>query len=250
MCVFSVIYRTLPECPIFLLTNRDESTQRPTRVPEVFRGSAGGAPWFGGTDARAGGTWLGINAHGVVAAITNRRKEPAPVDPRSRGLLCRDVMSFSTAAQAVEHVPRELSRRAYAGFNLIVLDTDSFWVIEAAEELRITRLDPGIHTIGNAPLGANRSPRDARVQALVERMVQEERDWRPLIKRAKQILGAQSSEGLPDICLHGDGWGTVGSTIAALPNDRDLSQYHYAAGPPCSTPYVDYSNRLREILAR
>ena len=30
MCIFSVIYRVVPECPIFVLTNRDESTERPS----------------------------------------------------------------------------------------------------------------------------------------------------------------------------------------------------------------------------
>jgi hypothetical protein len=41
----------------------------------------------------------------------------------------------------------------------------------------------------------------------------------------------------------------VGSTVVALPDDLRHAQYHYAAGPPCRTPYVDYSQELCKILA-
>ena len=74
MCIFSVIYRVVPECPIFVLTNRDESTERPSVPPQVFPSTANGPRWFGAADARAGGTWFGINEHGLLAAVTNRKK--------------------------------------------------------------------------------------------------------------------------------------------------------------------------------
>ena len=70
MCVFSVAYRVFPDCPIFVLTNRDESTARPTISPRSFEPlTPNGARWFGGADQRAGGTWLGVNEHGVLAAV-------------------------------------------------------------------------------------------------------------------------------------------------------------------------------------
>src|ERR1700690_11619 len=109
MCIFSVIYRVISGCPLFVLTNRDESTERPTTLPRVSTSGQNGTRWFGGADARAGGTWFGINEHGLLAAVTNRKKEPLPPNPRSRGLLCRDVLGHATAASAVEWVVQELA---------------------------------------------------------------------------------------------------------------------------------------------
>ena len=35
-------------------------------------------------DLEAGGTWLGVNGHGVLIAVTNRHKVDVPAQPRSR----------------------------------------------------------------------------------------------------------------------------------------------------------------------
>ena len=52
------------------------------------------------------------------------------------------------------------------------------------------------------------------------------------------------------MCLHGENWGTVGSTIAALTSHPDEACYFYAPGPPCRTPYVDYSEAFRQIRTK
>jgi uncharacterized protein with NRDE domain len=247
MCIFSVIYRVVPECPIFVLTNRDESTERPSLSPQVFTAGENGCRWFGGADARAGGTWFGINEHGLLAAVTNRKKEPLPPNPRSRGLLCRDVLRHATATTAVDWVLQEISEHAYAGFNLIILSAESAWIVEAAEFKFATQIGPGIHSVSNGPLRAHDDPRVNLAQSLVTRMVDDEKDWKAYIDRARQICGIHASEGAPGMCLHRDGWGTVGSTIAALASDPMQSQYHYAAGPPCRTAYVDCSAAFRAI---
>src|SRR5580704_7437056 len=127
MCIFSVAYRVFPDCPIFVLTNRDESTERPTLSPRVFESTAPeGKRWFGGADQRAGGTWLSVNEHGLLAAVTNRKTDLVADNPRSRGLLCRDVLEGATD----QYLLGELTSGPYAGFNLIVLATYSADVFE------------------------------------------------------------------------------------------------------------------------
>jgi uncharacterized protein with NRDE domain len=253
MCIFSVAYGVLPDCPIFVLTNRDESTERPTLSPRIFEStSPSGARWFGGADQRAGGTWFGVNEHGLLAAVTNRKTASVPANSRSRGLLCRDVLRQSSAEGALAWVRGELSRQAYAGFNLILLTARASFVLEHADDLRIQALEPGIHTIGNGHLDAADDPRVQRTQALVEAMVSatQDRRWTDCVECAKAICRLHAEGNVPGICLHGDHWGTVGSTIVGLAVDSRQSVYHYAAGPPCRTPYVDYSTTLRELLAR
>lgn len=250
MCIFSVVYQHLADCPVFVLTNRDESTERPSLPPQEFISPIGGTRWFGGADAKAGGTWFGINEYGLIAAITNRKKNVEPSEPRSRGLLCRDVLGHSTAGAAVDWVQRELVAREYAGFNLILLSVEGAWVIEALDEPLCGQLEPGIHTVGNGPLAAVSDPRVAFMQSLVERMVADSTDGKARVRRAEEICRIQADEGSPGICLHGDRWGTVGSTIAAVGRVPQQAEYHYAAGPPCTTPYVDYSAQVRRMLSR
>lgn len=249
MCIFSVIYRVLPDCPIFVLTNRDESTERPSISPRVFT-TDNGTRWFGGADAKAGGTWFGINEHGLLAAVTNRKKEPLPPNPRSRGLLCRDVLGHASASAAADWVLDELSRQAYAGFNLVMLTAETACVIEAADSTSVTQLAPGVHTLSNGPLSAHDDPRVNLAQSLVAQMLSEQTDRKAMIGRAQQICAVPSSEGGLGMCVHGENWGTVSSTIAALACDSRQSQYWYAAGPPCRTAYTDYSDAFRRVTAR
>ncbi len=248
MCVFSVAYRVFPGCPIFVLTNRDESTARPTLSPRRFDATAPhGARWFGGADQRAGGTWLGVNEHGLLAAVTNRKIALAPANPRLRGLLCRDVLEQSPAVP----VFRELIYGEYAGFNLINLSTDTSAVVEhPGPQVRIRELEPGVHTIGNGDLDDQHDGRVRRTQALVEEMVRAEGadGWANCVARAKAICALHAEGDHPAICLHGENWGTVGSTIVALARDPQRSQYHYAPGPPCRTEYVDYSPAIRALF--
>jgi uncharacterized protein with NRDE domain len=251
MCVFSVANRVFPDCPIFVLTNRDELTERPTLSPRIFESTRpNGARWFGGADERAGGTWLGVNEHGLLAAVTNRKTATVPANPRSRGLLCRDVLTQSSAESAFDWVHDELSQNEYAGFNLLILSARSAFVLEKADDKRARALEPGIHTIGNGHLDAADDPRVQRMQNLVTEMIRGVPDWTDCVERAKAICGLHAEGDKPGICLHGDGWGTVGSTIVGLALDSRDSVYHYAAGSPCRTPYVDYSPSLRELVAR
>lgn len=244
MCVFSVAYRAIPGCPVFVLTNRDESTRRPTLRPRVFAEPAGRTRWFGPADGQAGGTWLGVNDHGLLAAITNRKKDELPANPRSRGLLCRDVLGCTHASEAIDFVFGELKRHAYAGFNLILLSDESAHVIEAVESPLVTRLDPGIHTIGNRSLSARDDARVNATQVLAENLIRGSHDPRTLVEGAKAICRLHAGEESPAICLHGDGWGTVGSTVVALTDDCRESAFHYAPGPPCRTPFEDESRRF------
>jgi uncharacterized protein with NRDE domain len=252
MCVFSVAYRVFSDCPIFVLTNRDESTERPTLSPRIFSPARpGGSRWFGGADERAGGTWLGVNERGLLAAVTNRRTAAVPANPRSRGLLCRDVLERGddSAAKALELVLAELREHEYAGFNLILLSAQSALVVERADDFRIRELEPGIHTIGNGHLDDAADRRVQRAQRLVTALLEQPgREWAECVEGAKDICRIHAVGDEPGICLHGAGWGTVGSTIVGLALDVRSSRYHYAAGPPCRTPHIDCSSAFRQLF--
>ena len=61
----------------------------------------------GGLDSLAGGTWLGVNDDGLVAAVLNRRGTLGP-EPgkRSRGELVLEALDHAEAYDAAEALAR------------------------------------------------------------------------------------------------------------------------------------------------
>jgi uncharacterized protein with NRDE domain len=85
VCTLALYFRVLEEFPLLIAANRDEQYDRPSVAPY---------PWpttpviVAGKDLRAGGTWLGVNEHGLAVAILNRREtrpSPAAAEGQDRG---------------------------------------------------------------------------------------------------------------------------------------------------------------------
>src|SRR5215213_3164107 len=102
MCTLAFYFQAFSHYPIVAAANRDESFTRPSAAPRQLSA----APWiYGGQDLLAGGTWLGINEHGILAAVLNRRTG-LPADPRrrSRGILCLEALEYASVEHAVDFV--------------------------------------------------------------------------------------------------------------------------------------------------
>src|SRR6266853_2533664 len=105
MCTLAIYFQAMRDYPVVIAANRDEFLDRPANDPTTLCESP---HVIGGKDLRAGGTWLGISEHGIVAGLLNRRAENG-ADPRarSRGLLCLDALRRRTAREAAEFASRE-----------------------------------------------------------------------------------------------------------------------------------------------
>lgn len=247
MCILGIRFQTLPGCPLALLANREESYARPAAGPRVEAATRDPVPWLGGIDLVAGGTWLGINAAGLVVAVTNRPKGLVPAEPRSRGLLCRSLLAFRSAQEATDAGLRQLNSFPFAGCNLLIADAVAAVVIEAGDELLVQRLVPGLHILTNGRLNDPDDRRIARVRAeLSRREIRSAAEW---IDASKQICRLQAGDGQPAVCLAGSDRGTVSSTVATLSEPTGDAQYWFAGGPPSTTEYVDLSESLRALLA-
>jgi uncharacterized protein with NRDE domain len=237
MCLLAIHYRVLTEAPILLAANREEYYDRPTLPPHV---QPGAPRVLCGVDARAGGTWLGVNEHGLVVAVTNRPSPRPPGDALSRGTLCRQLLEHSRASDASEQALRELQSGRYAGANFLCADAESGFVIHGSEQPLRLALEPGLHLITNGDLD---DAGDQRIQLA-----------RKLFAAATIHSAAEFVEQAGQICqretilLRFAQRGTVSSTLMALPRDRTQSVYRYAPGPPDMTAYDDYSLPLRELL--
>jgi hypothetical protein len=131
MCTLVLLRRPGAAWPLVLAANRDELASRPARPPG--RHWPDRADIVGGLDVQAGGSWLGINDHGVVAGVLNRTGTLGPAaGKRSRGELVLEALDHADAAAAA-HALADLDPEAYRPFNLVIADNrDAFWLRHAA----------------------------------------------------------------------------------------------------------------------
>src|SRR5439155_10133615 len=98
MCLLAIHYKCVPEAPILVAANREEAFDRTALVPAIQPGKP---RVLSGVDTKAGGTWLGVNQNGLFVGAANRPKFFGPSTPKSRGLLCRDLLRANSARHAV-----------------------------------------------------------------------------------------------------------------------------------------------------
>lgn len=244
MCTLAVYVRTFTEFPLILAANRDEFFSRPSLPPDVIDASA---KIFGGRDGLHGGTWLGVNSHGVVAALLNRRSRNPP-DPsrRSRGLLCVDALRFSGAA-AARSVITEADAGFYNPFNLLVADRALTWVA-TNHEGRLARKDlsPGLHLLTNLDVDDPECPRIAASYQMFAELLHHPKPSPKnpgFVARLREILSTHDAALDPrdpvsgnSLCLHLEGYGTCSSTLIFLDAVGQWTYLHTDL-PPCRGDY-------------
>src|ERR1700686_2599511 len=99
MCLLALFFRAVPDAAVVVGANREDPCAGGGEPPRILPGPLRA---LAGVDPRAGGTWLGVNERGVVAAVTNRAKTEVPATPRSRGQLTRDLLACPTALAAID----------------------------------------------------------------------------------------------------------------------------------------------------
>jgi hypothetical protein len=238
-----VAFRVARHGPLVIAANREEAYDRGGSLPHIVGGPVAA---LAGLDPLAGGTWLGVNEHGVVVAVTNRAKSQPPPRARSRGLLARDLLACQTAAQAADLGTSLLDQDPYAGCNLLCADSESAYAIHAGDLLQVRPLPPGVHVLTNRDVNDLGEPRSAYALA---RLSGAELGTAQHCIESLQGLCTQCGADGPPICVRGSKAGTVSSTIVVLTDPPDRSLYLHAQGPPDQTPYQDYSHLLRHLLA-
>ena len=241
MCTLAIYVRAFPAYPLIVAANRDELFTRPTSPPAILDPTIG---IFGGRDDLAGGTWLGVNRHGLVAALLNRRtSEPADPARRSRGQLCLDMLRADSAAAARASLDRENGAAYYNPFNLLVADRRDAWIAtNHGPSMTITAVGAGLHLITNLDLNDPTCPRIAASYQLFSALLADDAPspaGAEFRNRLRGLLSSHDTELDPrsggfgnSLCLHSAEYGTRSSTLIFL----DLSgrwTYFHANDAPC-----------------
>ena len=253
MCTLALYFQTFPDYPLVVAANRDEFLSRPSTAPVVLQHT----PWiFGGKDLVAGGTWLGVNEHGLVAGMLNRHT-PQPTDPRrrSRGLLSLDALQATSAHQAATSVQRQPVDR-YNPFNLLLVDSQAAYAVYPAEQtIRVQQLEPGVHLLTNMNLNDPECPKIAHsfqhFQTVAEKMTAAPELSFPVVELFRllherladhaTLLDPRAEDPRNGLCIHLDGYGTCSSTLLAYSARQRRFIYHFAPGAPCQTDYIEVS---------
>jgi len=244
MCLLAVYVRTVPDWPLVVAANREEFYGRQGTVPGVL----GEAPRIvAGRDPRAGGTWLGVNAHGLVVAITNRPRQDAARGPmRSRGLLCLDLLACRSGAHAQEELRRQVTRHRFDGFNLFWADRDQAFCMHGDHRMDVFAVPPGLHLLANRDMDDATDVRLTRARALLGAVPDRPIDtWVDGLKRVCADHGT-AGEPASSICIHARDHGTISSSVLAV-GTGSRAVYCHAHGPPCVTPYQDYSHLAQRV---
>jgi uncharacterized protein with NRDE domain len=246
MCLLAVQYKSVPEAPILVAANREEAYDRPTLIPAIQPGKP---RVLSGVDAKAGGTWLGVNQNGLFVGAANRPKLMQPASPRSRGLLTRDLLRANSARQAVDMAMEELLANKYEGVNYIIADYESGWAVHGGDDPEVVELIEGLNIITTHDLN---DPRDER-QKLAKRLLtlqSLDSAVKFLAVASKAFARPPAAEGRPGMVVKGQERGTVSSTLIALGKKPRDAIFQYANGSPETARYEDYSPLLRDILSR
>lgn len=150
MCLVALAIDPRPDLAWVVIANRDEHFARRTAPLDRWKDGSG---IVAGTDAEAGGTWMGVQPErGRIAMVTNVR-DPRELGPKregepSRGALVRDFLVGVGDAESFVRTARGVPAR---GFNLVAIDAGgAFWCSNRGGAP--TRLAGPIHGVSNALL--------------------------------------------------------------------------------------------------
>ena len=246
MCTLIILYKLMEDYPILVAANRDEHYTRRSVPPGIL--SRTPLIW-GGRDREAGGTWLGFNEKGLLVGITNRSSQiPPDRSRRSRGLLCLDALSFSTASEVQRFLEQEGPDR-YNPFNLFYADSSEAYISYYENGIRTVALEAGIYILTNQGDVNDFSLQRIRIIADYLQKLSYQ-DIFEVIDSLKKLCEKHSSPGetwSKAICVHGNGYGTVSSSIIGLGDGKNPNLYFHAEGKPCVVPYQNYSSLLLGI---
>jgi uncharacterized protein with NRDE domain len=238
VCTLALYFNIFDRHPIVVAANRDERYDRPSAPPQVIRPKP---IIIAGKDLVAGGTWLGVNEHGLVVGILNRRtsQEPEAATFRSRGLLCLDLLGLESAAHAAAYLMEDQAA-VYQPFTVVFADRGGAWTASNfGRQIQTTQLSTNLHVFSNTGMHRERSEKQSRAYALFNDVIS-----RPAGKTADLVLsfagvlsdhnlGNDSSDPRDAICMHGDVSGTVSSSVLVYSPVEKQFQTFYCAGPPC-----------------
>ncbi|MBE7437874.1 MAG: NRDE family protein [Spirochaetales bacterium] len=225
MCLVAFSLNDHPLYRLVLIANRDEFYSRPT-LPAAFHS---GDFVFSGRDLLGGGTWLGVNRLGQMAAITNIR-HPDFFKParRSRGELVLEFLQSGLEPQAFMERIRPVSH-LYGGFNLLLFSAEEALAFHSATG-ELQKILSGKHALSNHALNTD-WPKVRRARQILEDSSANPEELLTAFKDARQALpdelpdtgiGQDREQLLSSIFIASDLYGTRCTTLLTISHEGQV----------------------------
>jgi uncharacterized protein with NRDE domain len=238
MCTLALSLGADRRWPVVVAANRDERLGRPAES-WALREGPDGLRSVAPRDLEAGGTWMGISARGLLAALTNFH---APHDwypdgrRRSRG----DLVPLALGAKDAKDARALLSSvdpAAFNPFHLVVADGKEalLWWYDG-DQAGMERLGQGLHLVTEeSPHGLGARGDLVRSRWPID----------PSPARLREVLTIHTPPAPTPTCIHRDPrYGTRSAAVVRLAPQLQSSELYVADGRPCETPLVDRSELL------
>lgn len=268
MCLLIALSGVVPDVPLLIAANRDEMYERSADPITVLRPAQ--PRILGGRDELAGGTWLAVNEHGVVAGLTNQPTGARDPAKRSRGELPLGFAAYPDAKTAVTEVCARLDPADYNPCWMLVGDRHALFSVDLSggHRVGVEELPPGRYVLENAPL-RQPSAKQQRVAGLVaaldvagldeaaqggagpdemgpDEMGRVEAGLAAVLRDHQPATGPQPAgpgrlarpAELSAACVHTERYGTRSAMIVSV-GQAGQPRVSVAAGPPCVTPLLD-----------
>lgn len=239
MCLILIALNRHPRYPLVLAANRDEYFDRPTREADYWED----APHvLGGRDLKAGGSWLGVDKRGRLAAVTNLREPPLTrTGLASRGGLVADFLK--STVQPEDYLDGVVQRRhRYDGYNLLVGNGTKLF-FHNSRHAGYRQLDDGVHAVSNGDLDAG-WPKIVRGGTALSALLESGSEPEPealftilgdtTVAADEELpdtgIGRDLERGLSPVFVRMNGYGTRCSTVVFLDAHRSLTFYERSFG--------------------
>ncbi len=245
MSIMAFQYKMVEDAPILCAFNREERYDRASQAPKI---QSGRPRVICGIDRKSGGTWFGINQHSMFCCCIARLKREQPYSPRSRGLLCRELLNCRTAEEAAQMAAQELATGIYAGANYICGDLNSAHCIYGGNRIEIIDIKPGLHIFSTGNMDDYNDDRQefCRRQLTLQRL---DSSVAFLAVTSRTFSRKAEAPGRRSLVVEGEEYGTVSSLLLSLPATKHGAILQYAPGNPAEVNYDDHSALLRQVLS-
>ncbi len=244
MCTLVASVLEHPGWPLIVAANRDEVLDRPATGPRHWPGEGFVAP----RDEQAGGTWLGLNRHGLFVGVTNRFLAPKHAERESRGRLVVEALRFPSAAALHAHLGA-LSPTRFNAFHLLYADdAGAFVTWSDGERVQQQALPPGLHIVTERSLGGDDHARKALIEAAWPGLTPG--GAAPTPEGLQGLLAlTRPDDPLGGVCVEAPAfnYGTRSALVLLRGAPLSKSRLFWADGRPDRTPFVERGDLLRAL---
>lgn len=167
MCLAIILFKLIQNYPIVVAANRDECYDRKGSEPYEIRSGI-----FAAKDTKAGGTWLGINKHGLIVGLTDKPTNDFDTNRRSRGLLVLDALACRESIEVDTTIIYPPDPPRYNNFNLFYANATEGSIVSSKtglhEYTKMPLQESKEYIITNADLDDILQPKIARVTESLE----------------------------------------------------------------------------------